>query len=178
MTEYLRTETGRISPRRYSPIFKAYVHWDKSLFKINSRWERVCGCYRRREIFFFLFIKSYQRIPKRKQKKTSCSKQGKYVRISGAAREQWLFQNSNNFRSSRKTISRISTLKKVVYINRFTFAKAKLEIFLLRSVRFEKTSDTVVFWIYFHKRASWWAKSVNISQSPNLVPMIETTRAR
>ena len=79
-------------------------------FKINSRWERVSGCCRRREIFF-LFIKSHLRIPKRKQKKkTSRSKQGKYVRISGAVWWHYLFQDGNNFleQRSRKTVSRIT----------------------------------------------------------------------
>ena len=79
-------------------------------FKINSRWERVSGCCRRREIFF-LFIKSHLRIPKRKQKKkTSRSKQVKYVLISGAVWWHCLFQDGNNFREqrSRKTVSRIT----------------------------------------------------------------------
>ena len=40
------------------------------------------------------------------------------------------------------------------YTYRYTFVKAKLEIFLLNSVPFGTTSDTVVFWIYFHKKAS------------------------
>ena len=82
-------------------------------FKIKSRWERVSGCCRRGEKFF-LFIKSYLEIPKRKQKKTSRSKQGKYVWIPGAVRWHYLFQDGNNFRerSSRKTVSSITKLNR------------------------------------------------------------------
>ena len=121
----------------------------------------------------FWLIKAYLRTPKRKKNKTSWSKQGKYVRISGAVRGHYLFQDANNSRerSSRKTVCRLGKLKKgnCIYIYKYTFVKAKLEIFVLKSVPFGTTSDTVVFWIYFHKKASWGAKSVNISKTPNLV---------
>ena len=131
-------------------------------FKIKSRWERVSGCCRRREIFFCSLSRTWG-YPKENKKKTSRSKQGKYVRIPGAVRWHYLFQDGNNFReqSSRKTVSRITKLNRgySLYIQIY-LVKAKLEIFPLKSVPFGLTPDTIVFWIYFHERTSWWAKSV------------------
>ena len=149
-TEYPPAETGQ-----YSPIFEAYVHRDKSsfqnLFKMS---EGLWLIKKKGNLFFFHLVVPENNI----QKKTSCSKQGKYVRISGAVRGHYLFQDANNSRerSSRKTVSRSAKLIKGYCINiyKYTFVKAKLEIFVLKSVPFGTTSDTVVFWIYFHKKAS------------------------
>ena len=120
----------------------------------------------------FLLIKSYLRTPKRKKSKTSWSKQGKFVRISGAVRGHYLFQDANNFRerSSRKIVFRIAKSSRGYWLYiQIYLCQGKAEIFLLNSVPFGTTSDTVVFWIYFHKKASRGAKSLNISKTPNLV---------
>ena len=90
-------------------MFKVYVQCDKFSFQ-NERGFLVVA-----EEGEFFFV--HQVVPEdtqRKQKKTSRSKQGKYVRISGAVRSHYLFQDANNFRelSSRKTVRRIAKLNR------------------------------------------------------------------
>ena len=79
-------------------------------FKINSRWERVSGCCRRREIFFCSLSRTWGYPKENKRKHPEVSRENMY----GAVRWHYLFQDGNNFRerSSRKTASRITKLNR------------------------------------------------------------------
>mgnify|MGYP007020685307 CR=1 FL=1 len=88
-------------------------------FKINSRWERVSGCCRRREIFFCSLSRTWGYPKENKRKHPEVSKGNMYgyrelYDITMTLRWHYLLQDANNFRdqNSRKTVSRVAKLNR------------------------------------------------------------------
>ena len=124
MSEYASAETGeylRIYPKRYSPIFKPYVHENESFVLNVIQDERAFSFLKKGN--FCLFIKSYIGTPKKKKHLTQ---QTVGCLLNSFPRVAETIKNDNSSLNWTRKYAHVFVLEHHLFLEARSFPRASL----------------------------------------------------